>query len=85
MPNHHNAPSYNAETSFKEVATPMTAFISEPISDISGHEADPNGTIEDSVDITDHSYNEAKSRDLEEQLASKDHSEPPTFINTLDA
>lgn len=87
MPN-HIAPSSKSTTSvseFRKVATPWVAFVAEQPNDISGQNADPDGTMEDSVDISDPGYNESKTRTIEVQYAEEDHLEPPIHINTLDS
>lgn len=87
MSNSNHAPSSKSVTSvaeFHKVATPWVAFIAEQPNDIAGQNADPDGTIEDSVDISDPNYNENKARTIEIEYAEEDHLEPPIHVNTLD-
>ena len=59
MSNQHSAPSHKSTVSvaeFRRVATPWVAFVAEQPNDIAGQNADPDGTIEDSVDISDPNY-----------------------------
>lgn len=87
MSKNHIAPSSKSTTSiieFRRVATPWVTFVAEKPNDIAGQNADPEGTMEDSVDISDPSYNEKKTRTIEVEYAESDHIEPPIHINTLD-
>ena len=87
MSNQHSAPSHKSTVSvaeFRRVATPWVAFVAEQPNDIAGQNADPDGTIEDSVDISDPNYDEKKTRNIEIEYAEEDHLEPPIHVNTLD-
>ncbi len=88
MPKNHLAPSSKSTTSvaeFRKVATPWVAFVAEQPNDIAGQNADPDGTMEDSVDISDPHYDESKTRTIEVEYAAADHLEPPIHVNTLDS
>lgn len=86
MPNNHSAPTSHTTNvaDFRRVATPWVAFVAEKPNDIAGQNADPDGTIEDSVDVSDPDYDESKARTIEVQYAAEDHLEPPVYVNTID-